>query len=73
MSQGGGRRLHAAPSSSRRSGGEAAIPAVAITAYSDDATEDACTKAGALAVLPTPVEMGRLLEVVSSAFRSSNA
>lgn len=49
------------------------IPAVVITAYSDEATEDACTKAGALAVLPKPVEMGRLLALVSSAVRPSNA
>ena len=34
------------------------IPAVVVTAYSDEATYDACTKAGALAVLPKPLEMG---------------
>ena len=43
------------------------IPAVVMTAYSDEETYDACTKAGALAVLPKPVEIGRLLTLVSGA------
>ncbi len=49
------------------------IPAVVMTAYSDEATHDACTKAGALAVLPKPVEMGRLLALVSGAVRPLSA
>lgn len=43
------------------------IPAVVMTAYSDEETHDACTKAGAMAVLPKPVEISRLLAVVSGA------
>jgi len=43
------------------------IPAVVMTAYSDEETYDACTKAGALAVLPKPVEISRLLTLVSGA------
>ena len=43
------------------------IPAVVVTAYADEATHDVCTKAGALAVLAKPVEMGRLLALVSDA------
>ncbi len=48
------------------------IPAVVMTAYSDEATHDVCTKAGALAVLPKPVEMGQLLALVSSAVQPSH-
>ena len=43
------------------------IPAVVMTAYSDEETHNACTKAGALAVLPKPVEISRLLALVSGA------
>jgi two-component system response regulator HydG len=49
------------------------IPAVVMTAYADDAMENACTTAGALAVLPKPVEMGRLLALVSEVVVSGNA
>ena len=49
------------------------IPAVVMTAYSDDETHDACTKAGALAVIPKPVEIGRLLALVSGAVLRSIA
>jgi len=49
------------------------IPAVVMTAYADDAMENACTTAGALAVLPKPVEMGRLLALVSEVVVSGTA
>jgi CheY-like chemotaxis protein len=40
------------------------IPAVVMTAYPDAAMEDVCAAAGALAVLPKPIKMGRLLALV---------
>lgn len=49
------------------------IPAVVMTAYADEVTEKACTTAGALAVFPKPVEMGRLLALVSGAVVSESA
>ncbi len=68
MSAGNGAELIAAI---RRRG--SGIPAVVLTAYSDKATHDACTKAGALAVLSKPVEIPRLLALVSSVVRPSSA
>lgn len=55
----------------RRRGSQ--IPAVVMTAYADDEMEQACTRAGALAVLPKPVDMVRLLALVSEALAFGNA
>ena len=49
------------------------IPAVVMTAYADEAMEKACATAGALAVFPKPLEMGRLLALVSEAVVSESA
>jgi DNA-binding NtrC family response regulator len=48
----------------RRRGSQ--IPAFVMSAYADDGTVSACTSAGALAVLPKPIVMNRLLELVAA-------
>jgi len=68
MSDGNGAELIA---EIRRRGSR--IPAVVMTAYADEAMENACTMAGALAVLPKPVEMSRVLALVSGIVVSASA
>ena len=49
------------------------IPAVVMTAYADAAMEKECATAGALAVLPKPLKMGRLLALVLESVVSASA
>jgi DNA-binding NtrC family response regulator len=42
------------------------IPALVMSAYTDEATVDACTNAGAFAVLPKPIVFDHLLALVAT-------